>query len=456
MSGAERTREEKRRCLAEFLERHPDVQVIETMLPDLNGRLRGKWLERDRIEKVIDGGLKLPITTLALDAFGHDPAGWTFSTGDADGICVPAIETLTNVPWLARPTGQVLMSLSYKNGDTPEFDARNVLNRIVADLDRYGLRAVVACEMEFHLFQAETDADGTPRHTQTGHAGDTAVGGRTYELEAMSDAATFMHGVRDACQTQSLPVDALIKEAGPSQFEINLHHEPDALAAADHGVMLRRLIKGVAAQQGYRASFMAKPFAADPGNGMHIHVSLVDAEGNNIFDDGTDLGSDRLRQAVSGCLATMAELMLVFAPNANSYRRFTTQSHAPTAPSWGYDNRTVAVRVPGGDHHAMRIEHRVAGADANIHLVVAAILAGMLYGISEELDVPEPIVGDAYAKMGQILPARWSEAIAIFASSAFVRETMGESFQSVYFELKQQELASFDRYVSPLEYDIYL
>jgi len=317
------------------------------------------------------------------------------------------------------------------------------------------LTAVVAVEVEFHLFAGIGD-DGRPLHTQTGPQGRAPIGGQTYGIDAMREAASFMHDVRDAAIAQGLPVDTLIAEAGASQFEVNLHHQADALCAADQAVMLERLLKGVAGQHGLRATFMAKPFADEPGNGMHVHVSLVDDAGNNVFDDGGDAGSEVLSHAIAGCLGSLPDCMLVFAPKRNSYRRFARDSHAPLAPCWGYDNRTVAVRVPAGPGGSRRIEHRLPGADASVYLVVASILAGIADGIDAGIAPPEPVAGDAYEQCPASLPLTWTDALAAFRASDFVARHFGATLRKVYAGVRQQEIEEFERFISPLEYHTYL
>ena len=160
--------------------------------------------------------------------------------------------------------------------------------------------------------------------------------------------APMMDAISSAASQQNLPVDTLISEFGASQCEINLHHQDSALRACDQASMLRRAIRGVAQQQGKQATFMAKPFAEAVGNGMHIHFSLLDSSGNNVFDNGTPQGSELLHHAVAGCLKTLAESVAIFAPNINSYRRLVPGCYAPTAPTWGYENRTTALRIPAG------------------------------------------------------------------------------------------------------------
>ncbi|MFG1489662.1 glutamine synthetase, partial [Oceanospirillum sp. HFRX-1_2] len=208
--------------------------------------------------------------------------------------------------------------------------------------------------------------------------------------------ASFFGEVRSACVEQGIPADTIISELGPGQFEINLMHVADPALAGDHATLFKRLVKGVARKHDFGATFMAKPYADKSGNGFHVHFSLIDKDGNNVFDDGTDAGSDLLRHAIAGLMETMADSMLIFAPHLNSYRRFAAGAHAPTFASWGYENRTVALRVPESEPVARRIEHRVSGADANPYLVLASVLAGALYGIENKLQPPSPIEGDAY------------------------------------------------------------
>jgi len=440
-------------ALQAFLDRHPDTELFELVLPDVCGGLRGKWLTRDKIHKALAGELKLPMSSLAFDVWGRDAHILVFETGDNDGFCAPDIRTLAPVPWAERPTAQVVVSMMETSGEPCAYDTRHILQSLMDRFDALDLTPVVASEMEFHLFHQERDALGQPRHTQTDAVGGRLAAGQTYGLEMMESVSGLMHAIRDACVAQGLPVDTLIKESGPSQYEINLYHSPDALVAADQAMMLRRAIRGVARRHGLLATFMAKPFGELAGNGMHVHCSLLDRQGNNAFDDGTERGTDLLRQAIAGSLATMADSMLLFAPNLNSYRRFQHGTYAPLAPCWGYENRTVSVRVPADAPQARRIEHRVAGADANPYLAIAAVLAGMLHGIGEKLEAPPPLQGNAYDQLEPSLPRYWPDALARFEQSGFIRDHFGATFQHVYSVLKRQELAEFDRQVTPLEYD---
>jgi glutamine synthetase len=439
--------------LQSFLEQYPEIEIFEVMLMDLCGGLRGKWVTRDKINKVMAGGLKMPLSTLAFDVWGRDAQEWVFDSGDGDGFCVPDERTLAPATWLKRPTGQVVMSMNEVDGSPCSYDPRYIIKGMMGRFAQLGLTPVMASEMEFHLLRPENDAVGRPIHTQQDRVGGALAAGQTYGIDIMEDMADLMHDIRDACNAQGLPIDTLIKESAPSQYEINLYHCDDALVAADQAMLLQRVIRGVAGRHGFIATFMAKPFGDVAGNGMHVHCSLVDSDGNNAFDDGTGQGTPLLRQAVAGCLDTMAESMLLFAPNLNSYRRFRRGTHAPLAPTWGYENRTVSVRVPADAPAATRIEHRVAGADANPYLVIAAILAGMLHGIENQLEAPQPLEGNAYDQVPPSLPRYWPDALARFAESAHIPASFGAEFQRVFAILKQQELDEFDSQVTPLEYD---
>ncbi|MFT6955768.1 MAG: glutamine synthetase [Halieaceae bacterium] len=439
--------------LDDFLAANPDIEIFEVMLSDLAGGLRGKWVTRDKIHKVMQGALKLPISSVAFDVWGRDAEEWVFDSGDGDGMCEADIRTLAPVPWASRPTGQVMFSLRELSGEPCAIDPRVLLQQQMDRFSALGLTPVVASEMEFYLFKKGRDELGRPRHSQTDSIGGALAAGQTYGIETMSDMAELMHDIRDACTAQNLPIDTLIKESAPSQYEINLFHSPDALVAADQAVMLQRAIRGVAIKHGMLASFMAKPFGDLAGNGMHLHCSLLDKDGNNAFDDGTGKGTPLLQQAIAGCLANMEDSMLIFAPNLNSYRRFQRGTHAPLAPSWGYENRTVAVRVPADAHVATRIEHRVPGADALPHLVIATLLAGILDGIEKKMSAPEPMTGNAYDQLPPSLPRYLPDALTRFSESEFIARSFGAEFQKVFTIIKQQELDTFDCQVTPLEYD---
>ena len=200
------------------------------------------------------------------------------------------------------------------------------------------------------------------------------------------------------------------------------------------------------------ATFMAKPFIEHSANGLHVHLSLVDRDGaNQLAADETLMG-----HAIAGLQATMAEGMLLFAPNANSYRRLRPWSYAPLAPSWGHNNRTVALRIPAGPPAARRIEHRVAGADANPYLVLAAVLAGVHHGLSRKLAPGPATQGNAYEQVEPSLPSRWDAAIDALATAAVLPEYLGAEFCRLYRVCREAERERFDDVITPTEYAWYL
>ncbi len=253
-----------------------------------------------------------------------------------------------------------------------------------------------------------------------------------------------------------MPLEGAISEYAPGQLELTLKHGPDALRAADEAVMYKRIAKGVAARCGVEATFMAKPFSDRAGSGLHLHVSVNDAEGKNIFASEAAEGAPPLRHAVGGLKALLADGMAIFAPNANSYRRFRANSYAPVAPTWGVNNRTVSLRVPAGPPAGRHIEHRVAGADANPYLAMATLLAGVHHGLTNKLDPGPPVVGDGYAAAAQSdqrLPANWFAAVDEFERSAVLRDYLGDRFVTMFGKVKRTEQDRFFEVVSPLDYD---
>ena len=252
-----------------------------------------------------------------------------------------------------------------------------------------------------------------------------------------------------------MALDATISESGPAQFEININHA-DALRVADDTIFLKQILRNAAQRHGYAATFMAKPYPNNSGNGMHVHFSLTDADGKNLFDNGGPAGTALLRHAVAGLITAMPDCTAIFAPHANSYRRLCPDSLAPTTATWGYENRTAALRIPGGPNTARRIEHRVSGADANPYLVIAAVLASALDGIGAAVEPPAPVTGNAYAHDAHRLPSGWRNAVEAFSSSPHVARFFPSEFVATFTACKRQEISVFDRDISDFEFTTYL
>ncbi len=442
--------------VARFLKAFPDVEGVEYLISDSNGILRGKWAPPQSLAKAAGAGINLPLSIFGLDIWGREvrDTGLHIESGDRDGFCRLVPGSVRIVPWASRPTAQASVTMFLESGAPYPLDPRQQLAAAVERLGRLGLMAVAAFEMEFYLVDPKAVAhDGGPRTVLSGHAGPERP--NTYCLSDLTAYGDLFTEVRSGGLAQGLPIDTIVSEAAAGQFEVNLKHRSDALAAADDALMLKRLICEVARKHGLVASFMAKPFMDRAGNGMHAHVSLIDRHGANVFANGEE-GELRLGHAAAGLVEAMAASTLMFVPTWNGYRRLQPGSFAPTRAAWGFNNRSVAVRVPASEPVARRLEHRVAGADANPHLVLAAILNGMADGLEREAAPPPPCHSNAYESGVPHLPSTMAEAIRLFEKSEFARKSFGPEFRRVFAALKRSEMDAFMAEISPLERSTYL
>jgi glutamine synthetase len=442
-----------------FLEAHPRAAFFELIFTAMSGAPRGKRLRRHELMGVYELGRFLPGSVLVCDLTGQDceDTGLVWEDGDADRLIRPAPGTLVPAPWLGGDTAQVITSFYELDGTPNDLDPRHVLRRVLERFAADGLTPVVACELEFYLLDGERTADGgvalAPVQRQSGTR--PTLNG-VYGLTEVEDFAPFLRELWATADAQGVPLEGVISEYAPGQLELTLRHGPEALRAADEAVMYKRLAKGVAARQGLEATFMAKPFAERTGSGLHLHLSVNDRAGRNIFASDDPLGAAPLRHAIGGMKAAMAESMAIFAPNANSYRRFRANSYAPVAATWGVNNRTVSLRVPAGPAAGRHVEHRVAGADANPYLALAALLAGAHHGLSARLDPGPPVVGDGYAAAAQAadrLPRHWYEAVDAFERSSLLRDYLGDRFVSLFSKVKRIEQDRFNAVIPSLDYD---
>jgi glutamine synthetase len=449
--------------LASFLGHNPDIQLLEVLMPDMNGLLRCKRIQRAEFTALFSGAFSVPRTVPFLGIRGDMYGGVSQSEfgGDPDQVIRPLRGTLARIPWYDTPIAQVLTAYATSDGDLEWIDPRSPLLGVVGRYAEEGLAPTVVTELEFYLL-APTDSErpqpllgkvpGTNLHQE----------GIQYCMpDDLYDCDAFLNDVREACDLQSVPLTAMHSEFSPGQWEINTHHQEDATLAGDHALLLRRIVKGVARRHGLGATFMAKPFAESAGSGMHIHASVYDQAGKNIFADPDPMEPPRLmptlRRAVAGLGATIDQGMAIFAPNPNSYRRFRAGAFAPSGASWGYDHREVALRVPRSAESSRRIEHRIAGADANPHLVLAAVLAGMHAGMQLGLDPGEPIPREAdLSQDSTTLPTRLDRAIALFREGEILPGYLGQSFVDAYAAVRQGESDDYHGQVPDLDYQWYL
>ena len=434
----------------EFCADHGTPERLELMLCDLNAILRGKWLPADSIDKFETGAVRLPMSTYAPNILGYEveATGLGITVGDPDGRLVPVPGTPKPVPWAENNAAQVLVEMTDHEGLISAISPRQVLKTVLKEFSAQGLRPVVSTELEFYLLEPRDAPDAAP--TPPWGSPDA----QNYDLEVLARQESVLNDILAAAEAQELPSDTLIAEYGAGQFEVNFHHTDDVLAAAETGILFRRLVRGVAAKHGLEATFMAKPYADMPGNGLHVHASVLDAQGNNIFpaEEGV---SEKLGHAVAGVLSTMHDLQAIFAPHMNSYRRFQPNSFAPSAPNWGLDNRAAAIRLPETSGPGARLEHRISGADANPYLVLAAVLGGMMHGLETKPPLPLPL-DDPACTPATPLSADWTTAVERFAASDIAARIFGREFRDVYAAVRRDEIAQLTTVISPVEYRYYL
>lgn len=440
----------------EFIGANPDIRALDAFIIDVNGHALGKRLPLADAPKAFSDGVQFSACALVCDTrgLGHNVQGMGGSDGDPDATALPIRGTLCRAPWTHTPTAQVLCDMRDVQRQQPLwFDPRLILSGVVDQCRAAGIHPVVACELEFYLIDPRRTPEGGITLAAPGPHASPPRRAANLSLEAVETQAVFLSRVDEAATSQGIPVCGSVAEYGIGQFEVNLHHIADPLQAADHAVLLQRLIKGVAQSLGMQATFMAKPFIDQPGNGLHVHVSVNDAKGRNRF--GAAGGEKLLKQAIAGMQALMFDSIGLCAPNLNSHRRYLGP-FVPTTRDWGHNNRSVAFRVPAAHGQARRIEHRVAGADASPHLVMATVLASVLHGIGNNLRATAPVEGRVRKPEQQEFPVGLLAALTRTRQSPLLARYIPARFLQLFTELKQEEYAAAVEGIFPVEYDFYL
>ncbi len=444
--------------LKQFLEAHPDTQLMEILGPDMNGILRGKRIGTEDFGKAFESGINYCASSVVMDtkgeAFESVPYGNT--DGDPDVIAHAVPGSLSAVPWAPVPTAQVLLELASLDGAPYFLDPRNVLRHALKPLNDMGLHPVIATELEFYLIEHD-GAEFRPRMSRIPGSDLPQDGLQFATIDDLVEVDPFLVDLAECCRLQNIPAGAALSEYSPGQFEVNLQHVNDPALACDHAVLLKRAVKAIARKNGLAATFMAKPFVDIAGSGMHIHVSVLDDDGNNVFAGKSKDGdfSDTLRHAIGGMAAMMDESMAIFAHNANSYRRYGRNSYVPSTPNWGPNHRDLALRIPLSSASNTRVEHRVAGADANPYLVVAAVLAGIHHGIANQCDPGVMIQAGEEVDDTVTLPCRWEAALDAFDAGKVLPDYLGE-YHGVFGTCRREECDQFHSEVSNRDFEWYL
>ncbi|HMO72178.1 MAG TPA: glutamine synthetase family protein [Paracoccaceae bacterium] len=445
-----------------FLAAHPEVEAFDLVLHDANGIGRGKIIRRHELLSFYRAGRHLPVSILGLDICGEDvhETGLIWDQGDGDLRAWPVPGTLKLLHGTSPARAEVFMCMYGLDGQPMTSDPRHALARQAAVFGARGLRPAGAFELEFFLLANERGPDGRVRPAADVLDGRPSSKTEVYSVDHLHGMLPLFSDIYAGAEKAGITAETMISEYAPGQYELTLHYRPDILAAADDLMRLKRIVRAQARAHGVTACFMAKPVEQYAGSGMHLHVSMPDAAGRNLFTETAPGGpwAKEILHALGGLRATMGESMLVFAPHANSWRRFSAQSYAPVSPTWGVNNRSVALRIPAGEARARRIEHRPAGVDANPYLVAATVLAGIAKGLDEGLDPGPETTGNGYEAGADTppIPRDWGAAITAAQRSAFLKSALGEDMHRTFCAIKAAEYARVARTIPDVDYDLYL
>ncbi|MBJ2151446.1 glutamine synthetase family protein [Paracoccus sp. IB05] len=443
-----------------FLAAHPEIEAFDIILHDANGIGRGKIIRRHELEGLYKSGRHLPISILGLDICGEDvhETGLIWDQGDGDLRAWPIPGTLVALHGTTPPRGEVFMSMYTLDGAPMTSDPRHALAAQVEALAAEGLYPAGAFELEFFLLENTRDQYGKMQPARDVLDGRASRKTEVYSVDHLHGMLPLFSDIYAGAKAAGINAETMISEYAPGQYELTLHYRENVMQAADDVVRLKRIVRAQARAHGVTACFMAKPNENYAGSGMHFHVSMQDRSGKNIFREEIEgQWNAAIRHALGGLKATMAESMLVFAPHANSWRRFASQSYAPVSPTWGVNNRSVALRIPAGDIRARRIEHRPSGVDASPYLVGATVLAGIRHGMKNQIDPGPETTGNGYEEAGaSAIPSDWKSAIDAAKDSEFLKEALGEDMHRTFTAIKAAEYGRVMRTVSEVDFDLYL
>lgn len=426
------------------------VTEVECIVADINGVARGKILPGEKfLRSIKEDVLRLPESIFIQTVTGDYPEGNVIDPIDRDVRLHPDIGSIRLVPWYEESTAQVIADCFYHDGEPVEISCRHVLRRVLELYEARGWKPVVAPELEFFLTKINEDPD-YPLVPPVGRSRRQETARQSYGIDAVNEFDPMFEDVYDWCEKQAIEVDTLTHEAGAAQMEINFNHgEP--LALADQAFLFKRTLREAAMKHGIYATFMAKPMEGEPGSSMHIHQSIYDGlSGRNLFADADGENTGLFLNFIGGLQKHLPAAMPLLAPNINSYRRLRRYSTAPINVHWGLENRTVGLRVPMSGPASRRIENRIAGADANPYLAIAASLACGYLGMVDRLEPTEPIKGSAY-RMAQTLPQQMSDGLRKLQLSSKLKEVLGEKFVEVLLAVKETEHDAYQRVISSWE-----
>lgn len=424
-----------------------EIDDVEVFVPDMAGSARGKMLPAEKLGK---GAIRMPEAIFGQTISG-DYATNKHNVEDRDMNLIADPNTLRPVPWATDPAASVFVDCYHGDGSLVGASPRGVLRSVLGKYEAQGWVPVVAPEVEFYLINPHSDPNEEAEAPE-GRLGRTEGARQPYGIDAMNDFDPFINDLYTACEAQDIRIDTLSQEMGPAQFEINFLHG-NALDLADQVFLFKRTVREVAIQHEMHATFLAKPMAEEAGSALHIHQSILDKAGANVFSDKNGDPSDLFYGYLGGLQTYMPEALLLFAPYVNSYRRFLSPWSSPVNLAWAVDNRTVGLRIPDSGPEDRRVENRLAGSDVNPYLVLAASLACGYLGMIEGRKPTAATEGSAYSDEFD-LHRNLFIAIEALRGSEAMRSILGDEFVDLYCAVKKDEYREFQEIITPYEREI--
>ena len=426
-----------------------DVDSVLLVITDMQGRLAGKRCSAQYfLDEVVGHGADACNYLLAVDVElntieGYEMSSWERGYGDFS--LAPDFDTIRLLPWQDR-TAMVQCDVMWKDGTPVTVSPRQVLKAQLDRLAALGLKAYVGTELEFIAFDDTYRDAWDANYRNLTPANQYNV---DYSVLGMDQVEPLLGAIRRGMEGAGLYVESVKGECNLGQHEIAFKYA-EALRTCDNHSVYKTGAKEIASSLGKSLTFMSK-FDEREGNSCHIHISLRSDDGGAVLAGDSPYGfSSMMEHFIAGQLAVLREFTLLFAPNINSYKRYVEGSFAPTAVAWGLDNRTCALRVVGAGH-SLRVENRVPGGDVNPYLAVAALVAGGLHGIEEQLALEDVFEGNAYDSSKPRVPTTLNEARDLFAGSEIAAKAFGDDVVRHYTHAADVEIAAFSRAVTDWE-----
>ncbi|ATX75773.1 MULTISPECIES: glutamine synthetase family protein [Reinekea] len=430
------------------------ITEIECITPDQTGIARGKIMPTDKF--IAEKGIRLPESVLMQTTTGDYPDNEIYyrllDPQDIDMELRPDEKAAFTVPWAQEPSAQIIHDCYDSMGNLMPLSSRAVLKNVLKLYEDKGWLAIVAPEVEFYLTKRCTDPD-IPLEPPIGRSGRQESGRQSFSIDAANEFDPIIEDIYDWCEDMHLDIDTLIHEEGAAQLEFNFRHG-EALRLADQVFIFKRTVREAALKHGIGATFMAKPISGEPGSSMHIHQSLTDAKsGANLFSNKDGSASNLFYNYIGGLQTYIPQMMPIFAPNVNSYRRYLpgANGNAPVNIEWGEDNRTVGLRVPKASPAARRVENRLPGADTNPYLTLAGNLLCGYLGMTQDLKPRKPVQYRMGGEADETVPWNLEAALDEMASSEVIRDALGTKFVDGFVATRWAEYEGFKRVISSWE-----